>query len=193
MYLWIIVYFGCPDTGPSTSALPSTQKHSFNYIPAEAIVPAYQNNPSATVKYLICVLMSDEIQSIYSNDCSWDSAELRSLFLLWLLKSKRQQDSPAQELRSLVKELKAVISENRRPHTDNNGSAASGFHRRRSAPERVNRTTLYVVSVFPHTISISTTPQPAKITSKIHVILLSEQEIFRVKEWALVSGFIDWI
>ncbi|XP_049907414.1 coiled-coil domain-containing protein 158-like isoform X7 [Epinephelus moara] len=42
------------------------------------------------------------------------------------------QESPAQELRSLVKELRGVISENRRPHTDN---------RRRSAPERVHRTT----------------------------------------------------
>ncbi|XP_049433759.1 coiled-coil domain-containing protein 158-like isoform X2 [Epinephelus fuscoguttatus] len=43
------------------------------------------------------------------------------------------QESPAQELRSLVKELRGVISENHRPHTDN---------RRRSAPERVHRTTL---------------------------------------------------
>ncbi|KAA8592576.1 hypothetical protein FQN60_018031 [Etheostoma spectabile] len=43
------------------------------------------------------------------------------------------QESPAWELRSLVKELREVILENRRPHTDN---------RRRSAPERVHRTTL---------------------------------------------------
>ncbi|XP_035864945.1 coiled-coil domain-containing protein 158-like isoform X5 [Sander lucioperca] len=43
------------------------------------------------------------------------------------------QESPAWELRSLVKELREVISENRGPHTDN---------RRRSAPERVHSTML---------------------------------------------------
>ncbi|XP_078107394.1 uncharacterized protein LOC144518527 isoform X3 [Sander vitreus] len=43
------------------------------------------------------------------------------------------QESPAWELRSLVKELREVISENRGPHTDN---------RRMSAPERVHSTTL---------------------------------------------------
>nr|XP_020444041.1 coiled-coil domain-containing protein 158 isoform X2 [Monopterus albus] len=53
---------------------------------------------------------------------------------------KRQQDSPARELRSLVKELRGVISENHRPHTDN-GAADCSFYRRRSAPERVHRTT----------------------------------------------------
>ncbi|XP_056889979.1 coiled-coil domain-containing protein 158-like isoform X2 [Takifugu flavidus] len=53
---------------------------------------------------------------------------------------KRKQDGLTQELTSLVEELKAVISENRRPHTDNNGSSASRVPRRRSAPERVNRT-----------------------------------------------------
>ncbi|XP_041793804.1 coiled-coil domain-containing protein 158-like isoform X2 [Chelmon rostratus] len=52
----------------------------------------------------------------------------------------RQQESPAWELRSLVKELRGVISENQRPHTDNNATGGS-FHRRRSAPERVHRTT----------------------------------------------------
>ncbi|KAG7221301.1 hypothetical protein INR49_017368 [Caranx melampygus] len=57
------------------------------------------------------------------------------------IKSKRQQESPARELRSLVRELRGVISENHRPHTDNS-AAGSCFHRRRSAPERVHRTTL---------------------------------------------------
>ncbi|XP_074495198.1 uncharacterized protein LOC141769724 [Sebastes fasciatus] len=42
------------------------------------------------------------------------------------------QESPAWERRFLVKELRGVISENRRPHTDNG---------RRSAPERVQGTT----------------------------------------------------
>lgn len=111
------------------------------------------------------------------------------LMLLWLLKPKRRQESPTQQLRSLVKELKAVVSENHRPHTDNNGGTANSFQRRRSAPGRVNRTTLYVVSLFPHTVRISATPQPAYITFKILVILLSEQEIVRVKEKAFVSGF----
>ncbi|XP_042344859.1 coiled-coil domain-containing protein 158-like isoform X3 [Plectropomus leopardus] len=41
-------------------------------------------------------------------------------------------ESPARKLRSLVRELRGVISENHRPHTDD---------RRRSAPERVHRTT----------------------------------------------------
>ncbi|XP_070689527.1 coiled-coil domain-containing protein 158-like [Pempheris klunzingeri] len=54
--------------------------------------------------------------------------------------SKRQQESPALELRSLVKELRGVISENHRPPTDIS-AAGSGFHRRRSAPDRVHRTT----------------------------------------------------
>ncbi|XP_071339688.1 coiled-coil domain-containing protein 158-like isoform X2 [Trachinotus anak] len=56
------------------------------------------------------------------------------------LKSGRQPESPARELRSLVRELRGVISENHRPHTDNS-AAGSCFHRRRSAPERVHRTT----------------------------------------------------
>lgn len=70
------------------------------------------------------------------------------------LKPKRQQDRTARELRSLVRELRAVISENRRPHTDNN-AAGSGFRRRRSAPERAHRTTLYVLPLFPHTARIT--------------------------------------
>ncbi|XP_076586913.1 uncharacterized protein LOC143320823 isoform X2 [Chaetodon auriga] len=53
---------------------------------------------------------------------------------------KRHQESPALELRSLVKELRGVISENHRPHTDNNAAGGS-FHRRRSTPGRVHRTT----------------------------------------------------
>uniref|UniRef100_A0A4W6EGD4 Coiled-coil domain containing 158 n=1 Tax=Lates calcarifer TaxID=8187 RepID=A0A4W6EGD4_LATCA len=53
---------------------------------------------------------------------------------------KGQQESPARQLRSLVKELRGAISENYRPHTDNS-TAGSSFHRRRSAPERVHRTT----------------------------------------------------
>ncbi|XP_053277285.1 coiled-coil domain-containing protein 158 isoform X2 [Pleuronectes platessa] len=48
--------------------------------------------------------------------------------------------SPARQLRSLVKELRGVISENHRPHTDNSPAGRS-FHRRRSAPEREHRTT----------------------------------------------------
>ncbi|XP_026199052.1 coiled-coil domain-containing protein 158 isoform X2 [Anabas testudineus] len=52
-------------------------------------------------------------------------------------KSKRQLQNPAQELRFVVKELQGVISENRRPHTDNH---TADFHRRRSAPERVHST-----------------------------------------------------
>ncbi|XP_062273902.1 coiled-coil domain-containing protein 158-like [Scomber scombrus] len=51
------------------------------------------------------------------------------------MKSKQQQESHTWELRSLVKELRGVISENRRPHTDN-GATGNSFHRRRSAPER---------------------------------------------------------
>ncbi|KAM4576990.1 uncharacterized protein PAE49_006900 isoform 2-T2 [Odontesthes bonariensis] len=54
---------------------------------------------------------------------------------------KRQQESCAGELRSLVKELRGVISQNRRPHTDKS-AAGSSFHRRRSAPGRESRTTL---------------------------------------------------
>ncbi|XP_051278776.1 coiled-coil domain-containing protein 158-like isoform X1 [Dicentrarchus labrax] len=54
--------------------------------------------------------------------------------------SKRHRESSARELRSLVKELRGVISENHRPHTDN-GAPGSSSHRRRSAPERVHRTT----------------------------------------------------
>ncbi|XP_040899244.1 coiled-coil domain-containing protein 158-like isoform X2 [Toxotes jaculatrix] len=56
------------------------------------------------------------------------------------IKSKTRQESRAQELRSLVKELQGVISENHRPHTAIS-TAGSSFHRRRSAPERVHRTT----------------------------------------------------
>ncbi|KAK2837936.1 hypothetical protein Q5P01_015148 [Channa striata] len=54
-------------------------------------------------------------------------------------KSKRQQENPTQDLRSLVKELRGAISENYRPHTDN-GVTVNGAHRRRSAPERVHST-----------------------------------------------------
>ncbi|XP_062237530.1 coiled-coil domain-containing protein 158-like isoform X3 [Platichthys flesus] len=50
------------------------------------------------------------------------------------------KESPARQLRSLVKELRGVISENHRPHTDNSPAGRS-FHRRRSAPEREHRTT----------------------------------------------------
>ncbi|XP_060927678.1 coiled-coil domain-containing protein 158-like [Limanda limanda] len=46
----------------------------------------------------------------------------------------------ASPVRSLVKELRGVISENHRPHTDNSPAGRS-FHRRRSAPEREHRTT----------------------------------------------------
>nr|XP_043882591.1 coiled-coil domain-containing protein 158-like isoform X2 [Solea senegalensis] len=50
--------------------------------------------------------------------------------------------SLTQELRSLVKELQAVLSENHRPHTDNSNTGTS-LHRRRSAPERVHRTSFH--------------------------------------------------
>ncbi|KAM9858577.1 coiled-coil domain-containing protein 158-like [Aulostomus maculatus] len=53
------------------------------------------------------------------------------------IKCKRRQESPTQVLQSLVKELRQENSENHRPHTNN-----SGIHRRRSAPERVHRSTL---------------------------------------------------
>ncbi|XP_035812163.1 coiled-coil domain-containing protein 158 isoform X2 [Amphiprion ocellaris] len=56
------------------------------------------------------------------------------------IKPKSRQESPACELRSLVKDLRGVISENHRPHTDNS-TAGGSFHRRRSAPEKVHRTT----------------------------------------------------
>ncbi|XP_076006952.1 coiled-coil domain-containing protein 158-like isoform X3 [Genypterus blacodes] len=57
------------------------------------------------------------------------------------MKTHKQQHSPTRELRSLVKELKGVISENYRPH-NGNSTTISSLHRRRSAPERVQRTTL---------------------------------------------------
>uniref|UniRef100_UPI003AAC2F6A uncharacterized protein n=1 Tax=Centroberyx gerrardi TaxID=166262 RepID=UPI003AAC2F6A len=57
-----------------------------------------------------------------------------------LIESQRLQGSPTLELRSLVRELRGVISENHRPHTGNTTSGSS-FLRRRSAPERVHRTT----------------------------------------------------
>ena len=50
------------------------------------------------------------------------------------LKSQRLLESPTMELRSLVKELRRVISENPGPHTS--------IIKRTSAPERVHRTTL---------------------------------------------------
>ncbi|XP_071402350.1 coiled-coil domain-containing protein 158-like [Centroberyx affinis] len=56
-----------------------------------------------------------------------------------LIESQRLQESPTLELRSLVRELRGVISENHRPHTGNTTSGSS-FLRRRSAPERVHRT-----------------------------------------------------
>ncbi|XP_008304332.1 coiled-coil domain-containing protein 158 [Stegastes partitus] len=56
------------------------------------------------------------------------------------IKPKDRQESPACELRSLVKGLRGAISENHRPHTDTSAAGGS-FHRRRSAPERVHRAT----------------------------------------------------
>ncbi|XP_075881894.1 uncharacterized protein LOC142887870 isoform X3 [Nelusetta ayraudi] len=53
----------------------------------------------------------------------------------------RQQDRTAQELRSLVRELREVLSENLRPHTVSNATGGS-FCGRRSAPERAHRTAL---------------------------------------------------
>ncbi|XP_022047196.2 coiled-coil domain-containing protein 158 [Acanthochromis polyacanthus] len=57
------------------------------------------------------------------------------------IKTKSRQESPACELRSLIKDLRGVISENHRPHTNNS------FHRRRSAPEKVHRATFDTDSV----------------------------------------------
>ncbi|XP_072243585.1 uncharacterized protein [Leuresthes tenuis] len=54
---------------------------------------------------------------------------------------KRQQESCTGELQSLVKELRGVISQNHRLHTDKS-AAGSSFHRRRSAPGRESRTAL---------------------------------------------------
>uniref|UniRef100_A0A8C7SE05 Coiled-coil domain-containing protein 158-like n=1 Tax=Oncorhynchus mykiss TaxID=8022 RepID=A0A8C7SE05_ONCMY len=54
------------------------------------------------------------------------------------LKSQRLLESPTMELRSLVKELRRVISENPGPHTS--------IIKRTSAPERVHRTTLNEVT-----------------------------------------------
>ncbi|XP_067378117.1 coiled-coil domain-containing protein 158-like isoform X2 [Channa argus] len=54
-------------------------------------------------------------------------------------KSKRQQENPTQDLRSLVKELRGAISENHRPHTDNSVTD-NRANRRRSAPGRVHST-----------------------------------------------------
>uniref|UniRef100_A0A673WWB2 Coiled-coil domain-containing protein 158-like n=1 Tax=Salmo trutta TaxID=8032 RepID=A0A673WWB2_SALTR len=61
------------------------------------------------------------------------STQHRSNCLLEL-KSQRLLKSPTMELRSLVKELRRVISENPGPHTS--------IIKRKSAPERVHRTTL---------------------------------------------------
>lgn len=52
-------FFGCLDTGPSTSALPLIQKHSFNCIPVEGIVNAIQNNSNTAVNYLFCAAILD--------------------------------------------------------------------------------------------------------------------------------------
>ncbi|XP_020345235.1 coiled-coil domain-containing protein 158 isoform X2 [Oncorhynchus kisutch] len=65
------------------------------------------------------------------------STQHRSNCLLEL-KSQRLLESPTMELRSLVKELRRVISENPGPHTS--------IIKRTSAPERVHRTTLNEVT-----------------------------------------------
>ncbi|KAF7663475.1 hypothetical protein LDENG_00210660 [Lucifuga dentata] len=69
------------------------------------------------------------------------SSPLASNTLIKLQETWRQQDSPTHELRSLVKELRGVISENHRPHTSS-ATGVSSIHRRRSAPERVQSTML---------------------------------------------------
>ncbi|XP_060895044.1 coiled-coil domain-containing protein 158-like [Labrus mixtus] len=51
-----------------------------------------------------------------------------------------QKESSVKESRSLVKEVRGVISGNHRPHTENT-VARSSFFRRRSAPEREHRAT----------------------------------------------------
>ncbi|XP_041720635.1 coiled-coil domain-containing protein 158 isoform X3 [Coregonus clupeaformis] len=56
------------------------------------------------------------------------------------LKPQRLLESPTMELRSLVKELRGVISENPGPHTN------TSILRRSSAPERAHRTTLNEVT-----------------------------------------------
>ncbi|XP_070992602.1 coiled-coil domain-containing protein 158-like isoform X1 [Oncorhynchus clarkii lewisi] len=65
------------------------------------------------------------------------STQYRSNCLLEL-KSQRLLESPTMELRSLVKDLRRVISENPGPHTS--------IIKRTSAPERVHRTTLNEVT-----------------------------------------------
>ncbi|XP_023834419.1 coiled-coil domain-containing protein 158-like isoform X3 [Salvelinus sp. IW2-2015] len=67
------------------------------------------------------------------------STQHRSNFLLEL-KSQRLLESPTMELRSLVKELRRVISENPGPHTS--------IIKRTSAQERAHRTTLNEVTNF---------------------------------------------
>ncbi|XP_034547793.1 coiled-coil domain-containing protein 158-like isoform X2 [Notolabrus celidotus] len=51
-----------------------------------------------------------------------------------------QKEIPVREFRSLVKDLRGVISENHRPHTEHTATRSS-FLRRRSAPEKEHTTT----------------------------------------------------
>lgn len=62
---------------------------------------------------------------------------------LLLPKGKNQLEGPTRELRSLVKELRGVISGNHRPHTANT-AAGRCICRRTSTPEREDTTAQYV-------------------------------------------------
>ncbi|XP_056147350.1 coiled-coil domain-containing protein 158-like [Lampris incognitus] len=80
------------------------------------------------------------------------------------LKSQGLPENSALELRSLVRELRGVISENHhRPHTDS--------HRRRSAPERTARTSLWGTS--------DTAVTSSKLPKEIHS---NEPQLLRTAE-----------
>ncbi|KAM6964832.1 coiled-coil domain-containing protein 158-like [Aplochiton taeniatus] len=77
-----------------------------------------------------------------------------------LIEAQQLQESPTLELRSLVKELQGVISENPRPHTISISGMSS--YRRRSAPERVYGTT-YKLKEETKWLGSS-----AKVTKEVH-------------------------
>ncbi|XP_015230897.1 PREDICTED: coiled-coil domain-containing protein 158 isoform X2 [Cyprinodon variegatus] len=54
--------------------------------------------------------------------------------------TSQMKDGSACELRSIIQEMQAAISDNHRPHTSKN-AVSSSFHRRRSAPERQHTAT----------------------------------------------------
>lgn len=110
-----------------------------------------------------------------------------ALFSFFSLNPKRQQDGTAQELRSLVRELREVLSENLRPHVVN-GATGGSFCRRRSAPERAHRTALYVFASS-HT-HCTAHPHLRSYLMK-HVILLCVQEVFSESRGSLALIFFS--